>query len=48
MGNNGLIDLKPGFSPACCFSRPVQYPATAPVAYKIKNYCSHSIHTKVK
>ena len=34
MGNNGLIDPKPGFSPACCFSGPVQCPAGAPVAYK--------------
>ena len=34
MGNNGLIDPKPGFSPACCFSGPVQCPAAAPVAYE--------------
>ena len=34
MGNNGLIDLKTGFNLACCFSRPVQCPAKAPVAYK--------------
>ena len=37
MGNNGLIEPKPGFSPACCLSGPVQCPATALVAYKIKN-----------
>ena len=48
MSNNGLIDPKPGFSLACCFSGPVQCPAKAPVAYKFKNYCSYSIHTKVK
>ena len=40
MGNNGLIDPKPAFSPAgpgpaCCFSWPVQCPAAAPVAYKL-------------
>ena len=34
MGNNGLIDKKPGFSLACCFSWPVQCPAAAPVVYK--------------
>ena len=47
MGNSGLIDPNPGLrplSPACCFSGPVQCPATAPVAYKIKNYYSYSAH----
>ena len=44
MGNNGLIDPKPGFSPACCFSGPVQCPATAPVAYKIT---VATVYTKV-
>ena len=34
MGCNGLIDPKPCFSPACCYSGPVQCPAGAPVAYK--------------
>ena len=34
MGYNGLIDPKSGFSPACCYSGPVQCPAGAPVAYK--------------
>ena len=48
MGNNGLIDPRSCFSSACCFSGPVQCPATAPVAYKIKNYCSYSIYTKVQ
>ena len=47
MGNNGLIDLKPGFSQACCSSGPVQCPTAAPVAYKIQQYCSCSICTKV-
>ena len=47
MGNNGLIDPKSGFSSACCLSRLVRCPATAHVAYKIKNYCSYSIYTKV-
>ena len=48
MGNKGLIDPRSGFSLACCFSGPVQCPATAPVAYKIKNYCSYSIYTMVQ
>ena len=26
MGKNGLFDPKPGFSPACCYSGPVQCP----------------------
>ena len=43
MGNNGLVDPKPGVSPACCFSGPVQCPAVAPVAYKIQHYFSYSI-----
>ena len=47
MGNNGLIDPEQGFSQECCLSGPVQCPATAPVAYKIKNYCGYSIFTKV-
>ena len=49
MGNNGLIDPKPGFSSASCFSGPVQGPATVSVDYKIKNYCSYSLskYTKV-
>ena len=34
MGYNGLIDPKSGFSPACCYSGPVQCPAGASVAYK--------------
>ena len=37
MGNNGLIDPKLGFSPASYFRGPVQCPATAPIASKIKN-----------
>ena len=40
MSNNGLIDPKPGLSSACCFSGPVQFPAAAPFAYKIQQYCS--------
>ena len=35
MRNNGLIDQKPSFSLACCFSRPVRCHAAAPVAYKL-------------
>ena len=47
MGYNGLIDPEPGFSPACCFSGPVQCPDAVPAAYKLQHYCSHSIYTKV-
>ena len=45
MGNNGLFDQKPCFSPACCFSWPVQCPkaAAAPVAYTIQHHCSYRI-----
>ena len=53
MGYNGLIDPKSGFSPACCYSGPVQCPAGASVAYKFSitaatvykgitgSYCRH-------
>ena len=35
MGNNGLVDPKPGFSQASCFSRPAQCPASAPIEFNI-------------
>ena len=44
---NGLIDPKPCFSPACCFSRTLAvqswYSASAPVAFKSQHYCDYSI-----
>ena len=43
MGDDGLIDQKPGFNLECCFRGPVKCPAAAPVAYKIQHCCSYSI-----
>ena len=42
MGNNGLIDPGSGFGPACYFSRWVQCPAAALVAYNVQKYCCYN------
>ena len=47
MGNIGPIDPITCFSPACCFSGPVQCPAAAPVAYKIQHCRSYSMYNGI-
>ena len=37
MGNNGLIDPKHSFSPAYCFSWPIQCPAAVPAAFRFSS-----------